>query len=73
MSHGGSLAPSRQVSPVPEESQSPTLFDQPMELDEVDGMAMDVDLGVWAGVKREGGEMGRAVTLAGPFGNAFRA
>ena len=44
MSHGGSQAGSRQVSPVPE---SPTLFDQPMEMDDdaVGGMGVGVGVG----------------------------
>lgn len=49
MSHGGSLAPSRQVSPVRElkdvSVQSPMLFDQPAIFDEVD---VPLPIGAWA-------------------------
>lgn len=73
MSHGGSQAPSRQVSPVPE---SPTLFDQTMELDEVDS-GMDVDLGLGMGgygVKAEEGNkrVDEGFHL-GPFDHPFHA
>lgn len=74
MSHGGSLAPSRQVSPVLEEeadSQSPTLFDQPMEMDDVDTVGIDDALGGWGRVKGEGRHEGTG--FGGPFDSPFQA
>ena len=57
MSHGGSQAGSRPVSPIQE---SPTLFDQPMSLDDEEGLSQLGSLPpqAWFGGLQTGFEMG---------------
>ena len=84
MSRGGSLASSRQTSPIPE-SQSPTLYNQPMELDEgmeTMGMSCAAGLGWSGGEFATTGQSGQIpgvedrldeqLNLMGPFDNPFQ-